>query len=75
MPCFLRVRAAIFGVVVTTDKVHLPCRSMEEAGAFARNVLLVLPSVASLNLRQAGLRPKLTANFDGASSLDSSARE
>ena len=72
--CFSLVRAGIVKLVGTTDKVHPPYRSNEEAGAFACSMLLVLPSSAIPNLRQAELGPELPANFDGATSLENSAQ-
>jgi hypothetical protein len=48
---------------------------MKEAGAFACSMLLVLPSSASPDLRQAEPGSKLPANLDGATSLEGSARE
>ena len=60
--------------VGTTDKVHPPYRSKEEAGAFACSMLLVLPSGAIPILRQAELGPDLPASFDGATSLENSSQ-
>jgi hypothetical protein len=54
----------------TTDKVHPPYRSKEEAGAIACSVQLVLPSCAIPNLRQAEPGPDLPASFEGATRLE-----
>src|SRR5271166_675963 len=56
----------------TTDKVHPPYRSKEEAGAIACSMRLVLPSCAIPNLRQAEPGPDLPARFHGATSLENS---
>jgi hypothetical protein len=40
------VRAGILKLIVTTDKVDSPYRSIERAGALARSVLQILPSRA-----------------------------
>ena len=61
-------------LVGTTDKGHPPYRSNEEAGVFARSKLLVLPSCAIPNLRQAELGPDPPANLDGATSLGNSSQ-
>ncbi len=63
--CFSLIRAGILEIIDTTDKVHPPYQSNKDAGAVACSMLLVLPSCAIPNLRQAELGPRLPANFDG----------